>query len=245
MLGVAAVVAATGDSPREANPIASYTPQQPPDDHVRRVARRLGAADTTAKCGAVSRLTRQSLFRFRCPLPGKAREAVAGLKVVGSATYGPAAVVDYVSQDTPDGASAVLFATRQLRWALSRFGLLNEPSTESSDTDSRDEFDEAVDGYVSAVREGRCSQYDRYAVNAAEGDREAICADEFQKTVELGEALGKNPGAEPEYLGGNERFGFYSLTFAKPQSASVIVSVAKGSTGRAAVLNFAPGPVPR
>lgn len=212
------------------------------------LAERLGRllATTTKKkkhCGQLDRLTRRAFYDFRCPQLRDVRRSMARFEVIGSATYGTGAVVDYRTGALEDGAVLTMRVAPDGAWTLSRFGLLYEPAVETSDEDSRDGFDSAVQGYLEAVRERDCDLYARHSFSEAEEDD--ICKTDFAQTEHLAKTLEANPAAAPEYLGGNESFGFYGLTLPEPKSRYLTINVVKAAEGSLRpflVLDVTPGP---
>lgn len=213
-----------------------------------RLAERLGEllAQTTSKkdCKPLERISRRSLESFACPPTSELRRSMASLEVTGAAVYGTGAVVDYRSGAADEGAM-VMFLDPDRKWAVSRFGLLQQPSAGTSDEESRPGFDRAVAGFLRAARQRDCDLFRKHFATFS-ADPKAVCLREFQQTRELGQALEASGAPAPDYLGGNEAFGFYALRLAKPEPRYLTISVIKTTSGSLRpflVLNAAPGPM--
>lgn len=193
-------------------------------------------------CKTVESLNRRSAIRVACPAPPQVRKSMARFELVEAASYGTGAVVDYTSGEAKGGAAIVLFVAPDRRWAISRFGLVTKPTVGSSDEESRAGFDDTVEDYLRAVRERDCKAFDQNALTASP-ERKVVCQSEFKQTKGLADSLAANPAADPEYLGGNETFGFYRLGLTKPKRQDLTISVMKtpeGSLHPFVVLNAIP-----
>jgi hypothetical protein len=151
---------------------------------------------------------------------------MASFEVVGADEYGTGAVVDYKSGKLEDGGAIVLFVAPDRNWAVSRFGVITKPSTKTSDGDSRDGYDEAVDEYLAAVRERDCSAFKDTAF-IGDADEKDVCKTAFAGTEELVQRLKANPSAEPKYEGGNGTYGFYTFETQKPEPENSTISVVR------------------
>lgn len=236
----------TGDDKGQ-TPAAAEAPSGvgAPDALAGRIMELLVAAEGGSDCLAVEDVNRRSFARLTCPPEPDLRRSMRKFEVTDSATYGSAAVVDYRSGAVPDGASVVLFAGPDGRWAISRFGLVYGPTVGTSDEQSREGFERAVAGYLRAVRERDCALFRRHAATNTAGP-DGICKQELERTAQLRQAIAASDGAKPRYLGGNETLGFYSLTLSKPRPQYFTLSAIKAADGPDAfrALDAAPGPSP-
>jgi hypothetical protein len=199
---------------------------EPPEVFVQRMAKLLQTSRTREDCAQLDEINARSLTRFRCPASKAFRRSMARLQVVGSKEYGPGAIVDYTSGDVKDGAAIVLFVASRRKWAVSRFGVITEPSADTGDDESRAGFRTAVDDYLTAVRTRDCKAF---AAVAFTGDTKgrAVCETVFPATRELARRLRQDRTARPKYEGGNATYGFFTIETSDPIPVSAIVSVAR------------------
>lgn len=223
-----------GDDGGDATAAVSLPPaKQSPEAFARELAKLVSTSERKRDCKRLNAINARSLYRFPCPLPEPARATFAFLKVLDSAAHGTGAVVDYKSEESPDGASMVLFQSPKREWGVSHFGLLSEAPAESDDGDSRDGYDKAIAGYLKAVRERNCDDYTEYAAmgDIEAKDLQAACKRAMPATKQMAGQLKANPGAEPQYLGGSETYGFYRLELKKPKPMNLHFSVFKTPEG--------------
>lgn len=239
VVGLAAVGCGGGeaDSAESAAPAAKGSPQQA----ATRVAELLASAKRRGDkaCRELESVTERSIARFGCPPPKSLRRSMASFEVTGVAVHGSGAVVDYRSGEAKDGASILMFVDSSRRWSLSKFGLFYERTVGTSDDDSREAFDTAVDGYLTAVRNGNCRRYADFA-NTASSNKQAVCDQEFAATAPLARLLRRNRDTTPAYLGGNKRFGFHALELSQPEPRYFTISTITTPAG-SIVLDVAPG----
>lgn len=206
---------------------------------------RLVATTTRKKdCTLLEGINARSATRFTCPAPKELRDSMERFEVVGVEEYGTGAIVDYKSGSVKDGAAIVLTVAPDRNWATGRFGILTKPSTETSDEESREGYAEALDEFLTAVRERDCDAYVDITFNG-DDKKDVVCKESFPLTKRMTRLMKKNPDAKPRYEGGNESYGFYSLEFAKPQPASFTISIAKADAKGPrpyVVLDATPGP---
>jgi hypothetical protein len=247
-LAVAVAVAGCGDddsgeSRAQERPKFAAS-SEPEDVFIKRVAKLLETTATKKDCAQLEEVNGRSFTRFSCP-PGKGlRKSMASFKVVGAEDYGTGAVVDYKSGEIKDGAAIVLFVAPDRNWGIGRFGILTKPSIGTSDEESREGYDEAVDDYLAAVRERDCKRLEQAAFSG-DTDEQAACKVLLAGTEALAKRLKANPSAEPSYAGGNGTYGFYTLETRKPEPENSTISVVRGDERgdeSFVVLDVAPSP---
>lgn len=251
-LCIAAVLAVGGAVGCGSDDDASGEPQQrkyaaaseTPEDFVRRLAKLLETTTAQKDCAQLMEINGRSFTRFPCPPPKGLRRSMASFKVVGAEIYGTGAVVDYKSGEVEDGAAIVMFTAPDRNWGVGRFGVVTEPSTRTSDEDSREGFEEAIDRYLSAVRERDCAAYAEVTFNA-DKTRQEVCKTVFPGTEALAKRLRSDPSATPKYEGGNASYGFFSLETSRPEPENLTISILKTGSGdseRYVILDAAPSP---
>jgi hypothetical protein len=209
---------------------------------IERMGKLLETTSTKKDCAQLEEINARSLTRFPCPPEKGLRESMATFEVVGTEDYGTGAVVDYKSGNAKDGASIVLFVAPDRSWGIGRFGIVTDPSTGTSDEDSRDGYDEAVELYLDAVRERDCKAFKEVAFIT---DKKDVCKTSFAGTEPLAKRLKADPSAEPSYEGGNETYGFFTLETRKPVPENVTISVIRAGAGEGEtylILDVAPSP---
>jgi hypothetical protein len=208
-------------------------PKQSPEAFARELANLISETARKRDCKPLDAINARSLYRFPCPSPEPVRGNFAFLEVLDSATHGTGAVVDYKSEESPRGASMVLYQAPDREWGISHFGLFTEASAESDDTASRGGYDEAITGYLQAVRERDCDNYTEYAAmgDVKAEDLPAACRRAMPATKRLGATLRANRGTKPIYLGGSDTYGFYRLELEKPKPLYLHFTVFKTPEG--------------
>lgn len=217
---------------------------EPVGDFMTRMAKLLETTTDAKDCAELSAITSRSMTQFPCPADKGLRKSMGQFKIVGAKEYGTGGVVDYTSGEIKDGAAIVLFVSPDRNWGIGRFGIVSEPSTESGDDETRDEYAKAVDKYLTAVRERDCDAYFNIKFNG-EDKKDDVCKQSFPGTKPMAKLLKTNPDAKPRYEGGNDTFGFYSLETSKPKPANLTISIAKASEKSAVpfvVLDVTPAP---
>jgi len=218
--------------------------EESPDAFMKRMAKLLETTTAAKDCAALEAINGRSYTRFPCPPPKSLRKSMARFELIGAKAYGTGGVVDYKSGEVEDGGSILLFVGVDRAWGVGRFGVIAGKTVGTSDEKSRDGFADAVDGYLDAVRTRDCDAYFDHSFNNSE-KKKAVCRTVFPNTKALAKRLKDNPTAEPEYQGGNEQFGFYSLETSKPKPENVTISIAK-ATAKApqpyVVMDVAPSP---
>jgi hypothetical protein len=226
-----AFVGCGGDSESagEGSPTLSRA-AEPPEVFVKRLAKLLATTTRARDCAQLDEINRHSSTRFSCPPEKSLRSSMASFKVVGAEEYGTGAIVDYKSGELEGGGAIVLFVATDRQWGIARFGITTEPSTGTDDERSRARYDEAVERYLTAVRERSCETFKEVAFSSrVEG--EDVCKTTFAKTKELAKRLKVNPTATPRYVGGNATYGFYNLETRKPEPENSTIGVIKSSDG--------------
>jgi hypothetical protein len=232
-----------GDSTARQTGVTYSRASESPRAFATRMAKLLETATTRKDCRQLDEINGRSLTRLRCPAGRAFRKSMSRFEIVGAKEYGTGAVVDYKSGATPDGAAIVLFVATDRNWAISRFGVLTEPSTGTSDEESRDGFHKAVDDYLTAVRERDCKAFAEVAFTGGASET-AVCK-AFPSTKALAERMKANPTARPKYEGGNGTYGFFSLETAEPTVINETISVIEAgpdSPSPYVVLDIAPSP---
>jgi hypothetical protein len=228
--------------------IDETAPAQPakgsPEEFAATAMEQVAAAKEKRQCGAVNATNKRSTYDFDCPADPSVRKSLKSFEILKSDTYDTAAVVDYSSGNSPSGATMLLYQTPDGKWAIGRFGLLNITDRQS-DEKSREGLDEAVDSFLTAIRKRDCSEFGSVSVSSS-NDTKTVCSKLFPETLPLARDLKANPTAEPDYLGGNSKLGFYGLTTEEPEPRYLTISVVEtnpSSVNRYQILDVAPGPV--
>jgi hypothetical protein len=195
--------------------------KEPPEAFAARTAKLLETIKGKKACGPLNAINGRSVTRLPCPPPKALRKSMASFKITGAEEHGTGAVVDYKSGAAKAGAAILLFVDPKKQWSISRFGVKTDPAVGTSDRDSRKGFDTTVDGYLKAVRERDCDAYFKHAITKSQ-DKPTVCKGEFAATGVLAKRMKRDAKARPEYLGGNETYGFYSLETTKPNPPSTV-----------------------
>lgn len=232
---------ADGDARRQ---VAYSIAPEPPEAFALRMAKLLETSTTRADCAQLDQIAARSPAGLACPASKTLRRSMRRFDVVGAKEYGTAAVVDYRSGGTPDGAAILLFVTPDREWAVSRFGVVTgAATTRTDDEQSRDGFRKAVEDYLTAIRTRDCRAF---AAVAFTGDAErAVVCRAFPSTKAMARRLEADPTARPRYEGGNATFGFFSLETDKPEPTNETLSVIATSPGSPrpyVVLDVVPSP---
>lgn len=197
---------------------------EPSGTFAERMAKLLETTKAKRDCPQLEEINQRSLTRFPCPPAKTFSRSMAQFEVVGAKEYGTGAIVDYTSGAAKDGATIVLFAAPDRNWGISRFGIVTEPSTETSDEKNRAGFREAVNDYLAAVRERDCKAFTAVTFTG-DASREEVCEKIFPTTRTLAKRLEDDPTAKPGYEGGNASYGFFTLETRKPKPANSTISV--------------------
>lgn len=245
VLTAALAVAGCGDEgSEEAGQPEVAAAAEPARVFTQRMAKLIQTARKPADCAELSTIDGRSLAGLPCPPDKALAKSMASFEFVGAEEYGTGAVVDYRSGQAKDGAAILLFVAPDRQWGVSRFGVVTKPSVETSDERSRAGFRKAAEDYVEAIRERDCAAFDQAAFTDGVTGGE-LCRTRFASTKGLAKRLKANPDATPVYEGGNSSYGFFSLETAKPEPASLTISVVGSGVGAKPsyyVLDAAPGP---
>jgi hypothetical protein len=216
---------------------------EPPQRFVERLATLLKTSTEKDDCTSLDDISSRSFVRFPCPVSQDIRKSMASFKLAGVKEYGAGAVADYKSGSAKDGAAILLYIAPTNSWGVSRFGVFTKPSTKTSDEESREGYDAALDAYLAAVRKRDCQAFAKVKFVVDTNDEE-ICKTLFGRTKDIAKRLRANPSAEPEYQGGNATYGFYAFQTPKPKPKMWTISVMKtgASSKPYAVLDVAPSP---
>ena len=208
-----------------------------------RLAKLLETTRAKGDCPQLEAINGRSAARFECPPSRELSDSMASFEAVGAEAYGTGAVVDYTSGQAEDGAALILRVAPDRNWAVSRIGIVTEPSTETGDEDSRAGFRKAATEYLDAVRARDCRAFDAVAFTGTDGPQET-CRTIFPGTKDFARRLKQNPGARPVYQGGNASYGFLTIEMRKPKPMSMTISVMKtpGASGRYLVLSAGQSP---
>jgi hypothetical protein len=241
-MGVVAGCGDEDDGSATAKPKLSAA-NEPPKIFINRIAKLIETSVRKRDCAQLDDFASRSFVRFECPSPKAFRRSMASFKVAGTAEYGTGAVVDYKSGQAKDGASILLFAGPDRKWGISRFGIIGEPTVGTEDEASRAGYEKALKGYLEAVESRDCDAYFGYIAPFGKTKKE-ICKQSFPSTASLAKKLKANASAEPQYRGGNARFGFYTLETSKPKPENVTISIVKATakSDSYAILDVAPSP---
>jgi hypothetical protein len=216
---------------------------EPAKAFAERMAKLLETTTVAKDCAQIEQINARSFSRFPCPPDKSLRKSMASFKIVGAKEYGTGAIVDYESSAEKDGAAMVLFVAPDRNWGIGRFGVLTKPSTSSSDAETREGFDKAVDTYLEAIRGRDCAAY--FGVVFANGASEKeVCKTLFPQTKRHAKWLKANPSSKPVYEGGNGTYGFFTFETQKPKPANSTISVVRESenSDKYEVLDLAPSP---
>jgi hypothetical protein len=217
-----------------------------PEDVATQVATVLAMATKKGDCAPIDRINERSAYDFACPASPPLRESLREFEVVNVERHGSAAIVDYRSGAAPEGASMILNVKHpERRWAVSRFGVLNDVARRRGDRRTRAGYDRAVKAYLRAIRTGDCEAYTRHAASL-DGSDPGPCREDFEATRPFRRLLGDNPGTDPRYMGGNDLFGFYALDLDKPLPNPVTITTIRWASGDGSpyrVLSAVPGAV--
>jgi hypothetical protein len=217
----------SGDSDSTASEKQEYAmASEPPENFADRMAKLLATTEKQADCLELEQINVRSINRFECPPKKSLKRSMGSFEIVGTAEYGTGAVVDYKSGEAPDGAAIVLFAAPDRNWAISRFGMLTEPSTETDDGESRAGFRQAVEDYLEALRTRDCKAFATASFKGADSSVADICKT-FAGTKKFAKRLKANPSAKLVYQGGNATYGFFTLELKKPKPQNLTFSVLK------------------
>lgn len=198
--------------------------KQSPAEFARELAHLIADTLRPKGCKRLNAINARSTYRFECPSPDNVRNEFAFLRVRHAASFGTGAVVDYTTEQATRGASMLLFLGPDLQWGISHYNMLIEEGAESSDDGNREGYDEAMAGYLEAVRKQDCKGYTRYAAILSD-DEQAACKGELARSRRLTRLLNRNRAARPQYLGGNATYGFYRLELPVPTPTNLTFSV--------------------
>ncbi len=233
-----------GDDASSTNDARFSAATEPPKVFIRRMANLLATTTAQKDCAQLEEISQRSYYRFPCPPARELRSSMKEFEVVGAAEYGTGGVIDYRSGKVKKGATVVLYVAPDRNWGVSKFGVLTKPSTKSSDDDSRDGYQEAVEDYLAAVRQRDCKAFQDVAYVSPEIKPGEICSEVFAGTKKLAERMKAQPGAKPVYEGGNGTYGFFSFETPDTDENSTISVVRSRSGDNASytVLDVTPSP---
>lgn len=227
LLGCLALASCGGDDDGSAEAKGEKLSEanEPPRVFAERVARLLATSTRKQDCAQLEQV--KSLVKFECPTEEQLRKSMRSFEIVGAEEYGTGAVVDYTSGVSKDGAAITLFVTPDRRWGIGQFGVRTKPSTKTSDKESRDDFDRAVEDYLTAVRKRDCPTFLKVTFTRNVKRKDA-CKVLFAAAEDLAKRLQANPAVEPRYQGGNGTYGFYAVETKKPAPKNSTISVVRG-----------------
>lgn len=247
VLAFAVAVAGCSDGGAEGSQSAGprfSAASESPRVYVQRLAKLLETTRDAADCAQLADVNAHSFTRFRCPPAEAVSRSMESFEIVGADEFGTGAVVDYTSGEVDDGAAILLFVAPDRNWGVSRFGILTSPSTGTSDAESRDGYERAVESYLEAVRKRDCSAFTEVAFTGGSRGRE-VCRTLFADTAPLARRLRLYPSARPRYEGGNSTYGFFSLETRLEEVENSTISVVRDDSGgddAYVVLDVAPSP---
>jgi hypothetical protein len=176
-----------------------------PRESISEAANRIGATAFSNDCAAINRLTALSRPYEAC----KGLEALAGVHVSATASYGGAAgVIAFGSGESLRNAILIVDSD-----GLYHIPLIDPFTTaQSVGTSFASQFDAAAEETVKAMREGDCDAFRRVAlVRFGSGSApDQVCA--FLDGSQLTQFLAANPNARPWRLGGNQDYAFYAVS---------------------------------
>jgi hypothetical protein len=205
------------------------------------------ASDAKSKpaCKEVNEVNKRSPLQLVCPPESKEQRAtMRATRTVRAATYGDAAIVEYIAPDAKKGAAILLYRDGDREWTVHRWGL-GYPHTIGTQHSARAETRKTVLRYLRAVEARDCRAFDKYAVTVY-ADSNAPCEREFVASRPLAKVLQGDRTAELAYVDGNETFAFYRLTIDEPKPHAYTVSTLKtdeGSLRPYVVMDVASAPV--
>ena len=219
-----------------------------PKEDISAYADRIATALTSPDCEGLEEINDPEKSGFLLPCPAdkaQTRRAFEGFKVLGSASYGSGAVIDYTDGEAPDGATYIATLNEDRDWYIDA-GLVTKQLTVGTKIENQAGFDKVLDDFLGAVRDGDCEEFFRTSVTSSQ-DPETVCKKELPLYDGLEAALKESEGAEPVLLGGNRSFVFYGLTTDRPEKAYRTATVQKtgeGSTEPYLVRQTTVGPLP-
>lgn len=216
---------------------------EPPRMFAERLAKLLATTAHKRDCLEIEQLNTRSSVPFGCPAPASLRRSMRRFEIVGADSYGSGAVVDYRSGELRDGAAILLVTARDRQWGVTRIGMLTEPSTGTSDAETRAGYVDAVERLLAAVRDRDCEAFEE--VMFVDPGTKDVCGTVFVSTEPLARRLRDDPDAKPRYVGGNGTYGFVELETRKPEPENVTISVLRNPAREQAayvVLDVAPSP---
>jgi hypothetical protein len=251
LVGLMAIACAAavgcGDGGGESSAAESTGLGSEPARLVKTMVRVSTSAKNAKDCKPVAKVNLRSASKVVCPpFDAKSRKATRSTEPTRAATYGPAAVVDYRSSGAPKGASIVLYRNQQNEWTIGRWGIVGGETIGTDDSDAREQSESVLDDYLAAVRDRGCRAFLKVAA-AESSDPKVSCKREFAATASFGRLLKANPGAEPDYVGGNDFLGFYRVDIERPKPQSVTISTVAAPHGALTpriVLDAMAGPRP-
>ena len=212
--------AAQAAAPRPAVPVATF-------------AKRLQRALTRRRCPGLKAINRLGQVRLPCPARSsrRIRRAFKGFRVRGTRTYGSGAVIDFTDREAPRGGTYVLMLSKDRRWSIVFPAITNRRTSRDDGPGDLTGPQNALAGFLPAIRDGDCDAYFRFAVTPASESREQACTSAFAEPdglyLGLQRDLRATPDAAPAPLGGNRDVAFFALrTGATYRTAATIRSPA-------------------
>ena len=210
---------------------------EPVEAFVKRFARLNATAERRRDCAELEAIYARSYIRFPCPAGPRLAASMRSFRVIAAEAHGTGGVVDYKSGQVPDGAAIVLFVAPDRNWAISKFGVVTDPSVGTDDAESADGYRAAAADYLTAVRERDCSAFREVALD------EGLSCDQITAGARaLAARLDANRTARLRYAGGNGTYGFFNLETRRPAPANLTISVVRGKDGSYTVLDAASSP---
>ena len=220
-----------GSGDARASDPASQAPE--PEQDIEEFAQLLETAVTSPGCeGLTTKVNKpkEGGIEIACPAEvAKVGKAYAGYKTLGAESYGTGAVIDYEAAEAPNGGTWELSLGGDGTWVIDA-GKITEDETVGTELGSRRGFDRVLDRFLTAVRDGDCDSFFRYAETFAE-DKQEACRDELPFYDALATALAASPDEGPFFLGGNQRYAFYGLETTKPKPAYRTVTLERTVEG--------------
>jgi hypothetical protein len=245
LLGTVVAGCGGGGDP-ESGPSAAEVAE--PREDIAAYADRLETALTSPDCEGLEKINDPELSGFPLPCPprkAETKKAFAGFEVLGAASYGTGAVIDFTDGEAPDGAAYVLTLAEDRNWYIDTSPITEQLSV-GTEIESKAGSAEVLDDFLDAIRDQDCEEFFRTSVTMSQ-DPQTACEEGLPLYDEVAAVLEASEGVEPVLLGGNRGFAFYGLTTDEPERAyrtAIVVKTAEGANEPYLVDRTSFGPLP-